>query len=75
MPVGTDDSLEDGGESMWEDAGEEEDGDEKDSGDREVKELMSEIMGTDEADEVLGSVGCRFDKERIRACYPILTCR
>ena len=34
--------------------------------------LMSEIMGTDEADEVLGLVGCRFDKERIRACYDII---
>ena len=73
----------DGGESMWEDTGEEEDGDmaddfaadivdEKDSGDREVKELMSEIMGTGEADEVLGLVGCRFDKERIRAYYDII---
>ena len=52
--------FEDGGESMWEDAGEEDDcdfaGDNvdgKDLCDPEVKELMSEIMGKDETDEVL----------------------
>ena len=55
---------EDGGESMWEDTGEEEndcdfaddDVDGRDSGDPEVKELMSEILGKEEADEVLHQV-------------------
>ena len=55
--------FEDGGESMWEDAGEEDDcdfaGDNvdgKDLCDPQVKELMSEIMGKDETDEVLDQV-------------------
>lgn len=48
---------------MWEDAGEEDDCDfadddvdGRDSGDPEVKELMSEILGKEEADEVLHQV-------------------
>ena len=62
-PVG-DIGSKDGGESMWEDAGEEDDcdfGDDDDVdgrglGDPEVKELMSEILGKEEADEVLHQV-------------------
>ena len=61
-PAG-DTCSEDGGESMWEDAGEEDDCDfadddvdGRDSGDPEVKELMSEILGKEEADEVLHQV-------------------
>ena len=52
--------FEDGCESMWESAGEEDDcdfaddrGDGKNLADPEVKELMSEIMGEEEADQVL----------------------
>ena len=55
---------------MWEDAGEEDDCDfadddvdGRDSGDPEVKELMSEILGKEEADEVLHQVryGLKLD--------------
>ena len=62
--------LEDGGESMWEDAGEEndcdfaDDDDNVDGGDPEVKELMSEIMGKEEAVEVLDHVSFLLPKAK-----------
>ena len=73
--------LEDGGESMWEDeAGEDADCDfadddvdgGKDQGDPEVKELMSEILGKEEADEVLGQLTDPPETEKTRVHLPEL---